>query len=1206
MIDQSDQNLHRYNADGTPHNFSALAGNVIDGHAGEADEVPGSNVILAAELSGYNEVEVAIAPPGSPGGSEGDIYVTNAENHEVDIFAPSGAFIAAKTLASYPCGVATDAAGNLYVANREGPGGEGIHKYTPTAPGSFTESGASPYAVEFSCQLAAAGKGFVYAAQGFTGVQKVDSEGAEEGTIDYEVTSGAGSIAINPKNGHLFATKPFDTPKRPLEEYDVSGTTEATLVSSTPLASEPHGVAVNGENDVFLTRESLTKVEVLHYEPEIELFPLSITTSGSATGTVNCEVNGGESTDVPCAAQYAEGTGLKLIPAPGAHSEFVEFDTATGSAGACAGETSCEFTVEAESSLDAVFNLIPHKLTVLPTGSGEVSATTGAISGCEEAGGVCEGTYGEGETVTLEATPGPGKKAVWTGCTNKLGNTCEIEIPASDATVEVDFVTAEPKAATVSVIGEGSVSAGAIPAPVTGAISGCEEAGGECEAEYGEGEVITLTSSPAIHHKLAWSVSGAAATTCTGTASPCTITIGTGAVSVTATSQQITHTIAITKAGTGTGTVECKFGAGAFGTCEGPHNEGEAVEVKATPAAHSTFAGFSAGSGSATACTTSPCPFTLEADSALTATFTQITHTIAITKAGTGTGTVECKFGAGAFGTCEGPHNEGEAVEVKATPAAHSTFAGFSAGSGSATACTTSPCPFPLEADSALTATFTQITHTIAITKAGTGTGTVECKFGAGAFGTCEGPHNEGEAVEVKATPAAHSTFAGFSAGSGSATACTTSPCPFTLEADSALTATFTQITHTIAITKAGTGTGTVECKFGAGAFGTCEGPHNEGEAVEVKATPAAHSTFAGFSAGSGSATACTTSPCPFPLEADSALTATFTQITHTIAITNKGTGTGAVACKEDAGGFGACNGKFNEGHQVTVKATPAKNSAFKGWSEGSASAIACNGIEAKECTFTIEADSALAATFEKEVATIEVTTAGNGTGVVACKVGTGSFGSCVGPFNKGDEITVNATAGLHSTFTGFSAGTGSAKACAGTTPCTFKLEEPSTLIATFTKITHTLAVSSAGSGSGSVTCNGAPCAAGYDEGTSITLAATASSGSTFAGFSGGGCSGTSCTLTLNADTAVTATFNANPPPVKCVVPKLAKKTLNQAKSALKKAHCTLGKVTKPKPKKGKKLGPLVVKSSQPAAGKQLAKNAKVNLKLGPKPKKGK
>lgn len=69
-----------------------------------------------------------------------------------------------------------------------------------------------------------------------------------------------------------------------------------------------------------------------------------------------------------------------------------------------------------------------------------------------------------------------------------------------------------------------------------------------------------------------------------------------------------------------------------------------------------------------------------------------------------------------------------------------------------------------------------------------------------------------------------------------------------------------------------------------------------------------------------------------------------------------------------------------------------------------------------------------------------------------------------------------------------------------------------------------------------------------------------------------------------------------------CKVPAVAGKTLAQAKAALSVAGCTLGKVTKPKAKKGKKLPALVVKSSTPAAGASAP--GSVDLKLGKKPKK--
>jgi IPT/TIG domain/Divergent InlB B-repeat domain/PASTA domain len=149
---------------------------------------------------------------------------------------------------------------------------------------------------------------------------------------------------------------------------------------------------------------------------------------------------------------------------------------------------------------------------------------------------------------------------------------------------------------------------------------------------------------------------------------------------------------------------------------------------------------------------------------------------------------------------------------------------------------------------------------------------------------------------------------------------------------------------------------------------------------------------------------------------------------------------------------------------------------------------------------------------------------------------------------------------------------------------------------------THTLTINNAGTGSGSVTCNGGACTSSYKEGTSVTLAAVAAPGSTFAGWSGGGCSGTgTCVVTINADTTVTATFNVIPPPAEtCKVPKLKGLSLRKARSALTRAHCKTGKVTKPKGAKGK----LVVKSSSPSAGKVLPAGSKVNLKLRPKRKK--
>jgi hypothetical protein len=81
----------------------------------------------------------------------------------------------------------------------------------------------------------------------------------------------------------------------------------------------------------------------------------------------------------------------------------------------------------------------------------------------------------------------------------------------------------------------------------------------------------------------------------------------------------------------------------------------------------------------------------------------------------------------------------------------------------------------------------------------------------------------------------------------------------------------------------------------------------------------------------------------------------------------------------------------------------------------------------------------------------------------------------------------------------------------------------------------HTLSVTKTGSGSGTVTSSpagiicGADCSQSYDEGTSVSLAATPAPGSSFAGWSGA-CSGTGpCTATMTASRSVGAAFEPIP-----------------------------------------------------------------------------
>jgi uncharacterized delta-60 repeat protein len=114
----------------------------------------------------------------------------------------------------------------------------------------------------------------------------------------------------------------------------------------------------------------------------------------------------------------------------------------------------------------------------------------------------------------------------------------------------------------------------------------------------------------------------------------------------------------------------------------------------------------------------------------------------------------------------------------------------------------------------------------------------------------------------------------------------------------------------------------------------------------------------------------------------------------------------------------------------------------------------------------------------------------------------------------------------------------------------------------------HTVTVVRSGTGSGSVesapdgiAC-GATCTHLFDGSAPVALTATASAGSTFTGWSGGGCSGTAvCRPSLGADVIVTATFKADttttPPPPKAPVARLTAHPTTLVKTARKAIRAT-------------------------------------------------
>src|SRR3990172_4467423 len=153
---------------------------------------------------------------------------------------------------------------------------------------------------------------------------------------------------------------------------------------------------------------------------------------------------------------------------------------------------------------------------------------------------------------------------------------------------------------------------------------------------------------------------------------------------------------------------------------------------------------------------------------------------------------------------------------------------------------------------------------------------------------------------------------------------------------------------------------------------------------------------------------------------------------------------------------------------------------------------------------------------------TLTVSKSGTGTGTVT-GTGINCGADCTEVVASGTSVILTAAAASGSTFAGWT-GTGCSTG-------TVTLNGNITCTATFNLNTFTLTVSKSGTGSGTVTGTGincgADCSEPYTSGTSVVLTAAAASGSTFAGWSGGGCTGTgTCTVSMSAATTVTASFN--------------------------------------------------------------------------------
>ena len=322
---------------------------------------------------------------------------------------------------------------------------------------------------------------------------------------------------------------------------------------------------------------------------------------------------------------------------------------------------------------------------------------------------------------------------------------------------------------------------------------------------------------------------------------------------------------------------------------------------------------------------------------------------------------------------------------------------------------------------------------TLTVARNGTAAGTarlVSAPAGIDCGVSCSADFLKGASVALTASGSGFTGWSGACQGTGS--------CVVTLNSDTSVAASFVTapVTARLSVTTTGSGTGgVVSSPAGIDCGATCVNNFVQGT-VQLTATPASGSSFAGWSSGTGNAACTGTGVCSIALAVDSSIVASFTlsavSVTVTASAATANGGGGTVSCSPSGGVAGPC-GSYAIGTQVTLTAQANGVSNFTGWSGGG-----CTGTA--PCTLTLTSNVAVTANFNRP--TLNVQLAGTGR-VTSSPAGIDCTSACVAAFDKSTAVTLTA---VGSVFAGWGGG-----GCGGSGTCTVLMEQGATVVATFT-----------------------------------------------------------------------------------------------------------------------------------------------------------
>ncbi|MFO0682631.1 MAG: InlB B-repeat-containing protein [Sandaracinus sp.] len=887
--------------------------------------------------------------------------------------------------------------------------------------------------------------------------------------------------------------------------------------------------------------------DAAHSDSGLPTHTVTVTLGGDGMGTLTSSDSAFTCSATSCSWTVPEGP-LSITASADANSTLAHWDGACSTT--AASETTCTVDVQADVALGATFDVRQVTLDVGVTGLGRVTSTSPASLTIDCTGGAtgCSQTVAAGTSITLHATPNTDYVfRGWTlpSCTGT--GDCTFTI-VDDTHVEAQFTDGRT---SVGVSVDGGDGSGIVVSDVGGI-----DCGSTCSALYVPGTHVTLTANAAVGSNFtSWANCPVAAV-----GNTCAFDVPSGTLpTITATFTLRRFTLTVRRAGGGTGavssaspTINCGTGAGCVATNVA---YGTPISLAAMPGGDSLFGGWAGVAGCAA---TSPCSFTMTADTTATATFNLQTVHVSVAGTGAGSGTIatddgmiNCTITSGVeSGTCSADYEIHSAITARVTAATGSSFASWSSMPGGYCTGTSSSCDFTAEEDLTVSKQFNLRSYDLDVTALGTvassmtgmgsvtiapGPTTPTCTSSSAPGTTCTNNYTYGTMVTLTAAPSGSSSvFTGW--GGDCIGAGTSATCMVTMAAARSVTATFAPNVASLNVTTSGASQGTVMDDMGRISCGTtCNATVTSGTTVMLTATAntASGYVFQGWTGACASAGTATT--CSVTISGVTNVGANFALSTRTVTVAIGGSsasGTvtesgGAISCP------GTCSNSFPYGSALTLTATANPGYAFNGWS-------GCPMAAGPQCTISsLTTNQNITANFVLQNVTVTVALNGAGSGVVSgsgitCHNPGGFPGdTCAITVPSGTMVSLTASPNAGSTLGGWGG------PCAGAgNACTFTATAATpTVTQVFNLQQFLLTVSRSPNGAAGTVVSTSPssalncgptCSASFDYNSVVHLVATPASGYRFVGWSSVACgSNPTCDVTMTSAQNITATFVA-------------------------------------------------------------------------------